>query len=442
MLLLNALNIIGLIGIGISMLLLCIGYIPIDRQMCKMANSLNESSQENEKLKRQLDHLRERYGKMTSSNEMLRERLLNKNSLLKYTSEELVRHNGELMQFSFTVSHNLRAPVAALKGLLTAINSTEQNEGKIDLLSKFHDVAENLDEIVHELNDITGIRNDVYKKKEIISLKEVAENALKTYKEEISASDAEINLDISAKVHMFTNKPALEGILSNLIGNALTHRKPSEAPRIVISNEKTEGGTIIRIKDFGKGIDLEKYGEKLFKLYSRINWDVEGRGTGLYISKLMADSIGAKITVESQVGEWTEFKLMLKHSHDDSSEVLFENDAVVIDLNKESNQLEMKWNNNIRFGDFKEACINVNSLIAQYANEKLVIDVSDSPIPSEFISWVRTNIIPILSSSLLDVRLVSNPEHIKKIEAELLLCADALGKRHTRASIVEKDPVA
>lgn len=432
---LNALSVIGLLGIVVSMFLLYLGHVPINRHANALAHSLELSNQQNEKLQKQLTHLRDGYEKIEASNVVLRDRLLNKNSLLKYTNEELLRHNGELMQFSFTVSHNLRSPVAALKGLLGAIKNAKKDEDKISLLGKFNDVAESLDEIVHELNDITGIRNDVYKKKEIVSLGGVINNVLSTYSEEISESNAQIELDVSSKVHLNTNKPALEGILLNIIGNGLKHRKLSRAPKVIIKGEKVTGGTLVKIKDFGIGIDLDNHSKKLFKLYSRINLEVEGRGTGLYISKLMADSIDAQITVDSELNEWTEFHLLVNDAQIEDEEILFENDGVTIDINKESNWMEMKWKENVNFGDFKEACINVNSLLTHYANEKLLIDFTKFNIPPEFIEWARINIVPVIHPSLLEISLKGAEDQMHRIEDQLEHFQNDLKKQKIRTTI-------
>ena len=69
---------------------------------------------------------------------------------------------------------------------------------------------------------------------------------------------------------------------------------------------------ILTFKDNGEGIDLEKFGSRLFTPFTRFNTEQEGKGIGLYIVKKMIEKNGGKIEVESEIGKGTTFIIYLR----------------------------------------------------------------------------------------------------------------------------------
>jgi len=90
---------------------------------------------------------------------------------------------------------------------------------------------------------------------------------------------------VSDKTKIKTVPAYLDSILSNFITNAVKYRSPDRDPIITLSVSKGEDYTILSIADNGLGIDLEKYGDKLFGMYKTFHDRPDSRGIGLYITK-------------------------------------------------------------------------------------------------------------------------------------------------------------
>ncbi len=108
---------------------------------------------------------------------------------------------------------------------------------------------------------------------------------------------------------MYISLEDIRSILQNLIHNSIKYSK--EAPIINITSWKENNKLWIKVKDYGMGIDLERYRHKLFKMFSRLHPQakVEGTGIGLYLVKQLVERNGGKIDVESKPNEGTTFTL-------------------------------------------------------------------------------------------------------------------------------------
>ena len=103
----------------------------------------------------------------------------------------------------------------------------------------------------------------------------------------------------------------LYSILKNLISNEIKYKK--DVPlQINIKGRKEDGFVILKVKDNGIGIDLNKYEKQIFKPFKRFTNTVEGTGVGLYLIKNMISRNGGEIKVESEPGKGTTFYCYLK----------------------------------------------------------------------------------------------------------------------------------
>ena len=347
-----------------------------------------------------------------SVNGNLRSKLIANNNLLKHTNEELIKHNGELRQFSFMVSHNLRAPVAALKGLFNLIN--ERQNGDNDLIGKVGEVLVNLDNLMYDLNKITNIRNEVYRTKEKVDINDELENIKDLLHADIEAFQVTIESDFSQEAYLYSVKSIVNSILFNLISNGIKYHSKNEPARIEVRTEEAGDFTILKVKDYGIGLDIKKNRKNLFRLYSRFNQDVEGRGIGLYLCKMQIESLGGTIEVESEVGEWTEFTVKFENVADVNRQVFFENQSGIIYRDESLGVNTVSWKKDIVFGSYKEIYSHIVALQAQYLSRRWVFDCSQQGrIPVEFHMWMQKNIIPSLDPSLNEVHLILANHHRK-----------------------------
>lgn len=232
-------------------------------------------------------------------------------------TEELIRQNKELQQFSYITSHNLRAPLTNIMGLISIFNyDNPADEENIQILKNLQITVNNIDNIIKDLNQIVSSRNINENKREIYfkELLEVIENILN---EQIKSSNAVIISDFDEAPSIYSVISYMQSIFTNLIENAIKYRSPNRNLFIEIKTFRSADSLIITIKDNGLGIDLKKYGDKIFGLYRRFHKHVGGKGLGLHLVKTQVETIGGTIKIESEIDKGTCYTLTFKNSYFD-----------------------------------------------------------------------------------------------------------------------------
>lgn len=233
---------------------------------------------------------------------------LEKETLIKELSHKV----NEVMQFNYIVSHNLRAPVAHIIGLAKLLDADMPKEDLEATISYISEAAHSMDELISDLNTILSARSDINAKKELVNLNDVLRAVCNNLRKEIEVSKVEIEKDIVPEAETLdTIKSYLQSILFNLISNAIKYRSPDRLAHIKVSAEKQGDRTVIRVADNGMGMDMEKYGEKIFGIYNRFHLNLEGKGLGLHMTKTQVESLGGTITVESTPSVGTVFTVTL-----------------------------------------------------------------------------------------------------------------------------------
>ncbi|MCE6989820.1 PAS domain S-box protein [Dyadobacter sp. CY323] len=233
---------------------------------------------------------------------------LNK-SLQKYT-DELIASNKGLEQFSYIVSHNLRAPVANIIGLAELANEgIYPMEVKEQFLSELLINVERLDDVISDLNTILQVKRGVSEKRELVSLQRLIDEISSSIQNIIEKENVRIETDFSTVGELFTLKSYLHSILFNLIMNSIKYRRKDIDPVITIKSSLDQDQVGLSLRDNGMGIDLAGKGAQLFGLYKRFHYHVEGKGMGLFMVKTQVEMLGGKIAVNSVVNQGTEFKV-------------------------------------------------------------------------------------------------------------------------------------
>lgn len=233
---------------------------------------------------------------------------LNKN-LSQYT-QELVNANKGLEQFSYIVSHNLRAPAANIIGLAEVIKQGNQPEDVRKML--FQEIINNvdrLDMVIRDLNDILKVNSEINLTKEPVDIKEIIDNICYANKHLIEENEAEIILDLPEVKELRTVKSYFYSIIYNLISNSIKYRRPEVAPVINIKSREKKEQIIISIADNGLGINLSNKKDLIFGLYKRFHDHVDGKGMGLFMVKTQVKLLGGEISVDSKINQGTEFTL-------------------------------------------------------------------------------------------------------------------------------------
>ena len=229
-------------------------------------------------------------------------------------TEDLYRQNQDLQQFTYIVSHNLRAPVANTLGLVELlINREEQDELTPTALSHMQDSLRQLDLVLKELNMILSLRDN----KAPLQLEEVdlglqCQQVVRDLRRILAEAEGSIEWRIPPGTVVWANKAYLYSILHNLLSNAIKYRAPDRKLRITLaSTGNTPRGVTFTVSDNGIGMDLKRVGKKIFKLYNRFHAHYEGRGIGLFLVKSHVEAMGGRIEVSSQQDAGTTFKIHL-----------------------------------------------------------------------------------------------------------------------------------
>jgi PAS domain S-box-containing protein len=224
---------------------------------------------------------------------------------------DLIQRNNDLEQFTYIVSHNLRAPVANILGLSELLADMDATPGKenAEVLKALSTSVCNLDKVILDLNNILQISSTTHDTMEMVSLPLLVDEVKSATGRLAEQSNAVIQYDFSEVGHLLSLKSYLYSIFQNLIVNSIKYKRPNVDPVINISSNLERDKACIYFSDNGKGIDLERYRTHLFGLYKRFDLSVEGKGLGLFMVKMQVERLGGTISVQSRLNAGTEFKL-------------------------------------------------------------------------------------------------------------------------------------
>lgn len=258
-----------------------------------------------------MDEERKNHGVMLSINDIT-ERKLAELERVKIT-QDILQRNTALEQFAYIVSHNLRAPVANIIALSDSLISWEGqgDEQKATFIKALNVSSKKLDDVVHDLNHILRISQRINEKMEIVYFQQVVEDVIAALNREIASEKVVIKTDFAAAMNIYTLKSYLYNIFFSIIHNSILFKKPQEAPVIKISSHVEGTNIAVSFTDNGKGIDLEKYGNKIFGLYQRFDPSVDGRGVSLCMAKTQVETLGGTIAVHSAVNNGATFTILL-----------------------------------------------------------------------------------------------------------------------------------
>jgi signal transduction histidine kinase len=231
----------------------------------------------------------------------------------KALTEELLKNNQDLQQFSFITSHNLRAPVANLLSLLSLYNKENPlDEFNQLLIEKFEEATQQLNQTLNDLVNVLVIKSNTNIERETVSFTDVFLEVKKNIDNLLHQQKGVIKANFSEVDEIQYNRIHLESIFLNMLSNAIRYSSPDRNPEIKITSYKSDDWIIVEFADNGLGMDLNRYRDRLFGLYQRFHGNKEGKGLGLYMTRSQVTAMGGKIEVESEPGVGTKFKIYFK----------------------------------------------------------------------------------------------------------------------------------
>ena len=236
--------------------------------------------------------------------------LKNKEIELSNLSTTLLKRNNELQQFAYITSHNLRSPVANLISLSRLFKKEELGEHNSVYFTKIRECISNLNETLNDVNEILSLHSAGEEKTALIDLEQELSAVVTSISEMVVTTRTIITTEFTVPVLQYP-KRILHSIFLNLLTNAIKYRRQEIPLYVKISSGEDEVNHILKIADNGMGIDLEKYGDKIFSLFQRFHSGVNGKGMGLYIIKNQIESLDGTIQVESAKNEGTVFTITI-----------------------------------------------------------------------------------------------------------------------------------
>ncbi len=226
--------------------------------------------------------------------------------------ELVMEQNKRLLNFAYIVSHNLRSHASNMQSILelyTEEDSVEEKGQYIELLQK---VSGNLDQSLHDLNDVVSISTNMDISVQNINVRETLESTLEILIPQINRKDARVRNKVPAAMEVSFNAAYMESVLLNFLTNALRYTDKSRTPEITISGYLKNERWVLEVQDNGIGIDMDAYGDKIFGLYKTFSSRNDGRGVGLFITKNQVEAMGGSVDVESTPGAGATFKVFFK----------------------------------------------------------------------------------------------------------------------------------
>lgn len=277
----------------------------------------SEVSEQKKEIQIQTDKLSESHKNILEMNRGLEKVVAEKTVELRKINAELIKKNNELFQFSYTVSHNLRGPVARLLGLADLAERENLPRQAKELTHFISKTAVELDQIVDDLIRILELRNEPLHHREVVNLENEWRKTIRLLKDSLTG-DEEILINFKALPEIVTVRTLLQNILYNLLSNAIKFRSPERQLKVIATSRIEDGHAILEIADNGLGFNLDLHQEKVFKLYRRFHAHVGGRGVGLYLIKTQVEVLHGSVEAASEPDKGSVFRIILPLSAEES----------------------------------------------------------------------------------------------------------------------------
>ncbi|CAN5295567.1 hypothetical protein BH23BAC1_BH23BAC1_41860 [soil metagenome] len=222
--------------------------------------------------------------------------------------------NNELDNFIYTASHDLKAPIVNIEGLMTALIKSLNTKFSIDehpkkIFSMIGVSIEKLKSTIAHLVEISKVENEKEDAVEIVFIDTLIDEIYEDMGPLIGESPITLNKYLEIGEIRFPREK-LKSIFYNLLSNAIKYRFNERKSEITIKSQKQDNFILIEVEDNGVGLS-ENNQLKLFSMFKRFYTGVVGTGIGLYITKRIVENAGGKIEVESKLNEGSIFRIYL-----------------------------------------------------------------------------------------------------------------------------------
>jgi PAS domain S-box-containing protein len=235
------------------------------------------------------------------------EELMSSKKNLEAIAVKLQAQNRQLDEFAHIISHNLRSPVGNIQALINLLQDDSNiTEYKL-IFEKLKNVAKNLAETMNDLMDTLKVKTSENIERVEIRFKEVLDKVVQSLEGDLILAEASVTFNFNNAPTIQYHKAYIESIFQNLLTNAIKYRSHDRKLIIHVETSVLKNSVELHVSDNGLGIDMEKFGDKLFGLHKTFHVHQEARGVGLFLIKTQIESMGGSITAESVVDKGTTF---------------------------------------------------------------------------------------------------------------------------------------
>ena len=230
---------------------------------------------------------------------------------LRDNNEQLTRANVDLDNFIYTASHDLRAPISNIEGLLEVLRQ-ELPAGLCEspevqpVLGLMQDAVNRFQRTIDHLTDVSKLQKEHGHPTEAVNLAAVIRDVQLDLAPLVRATGAQLEIDVTAVPTVSFSEKNLRSVVFNLLSNALKYHAPDRPPRVRLRAWPEPAATVFEVQDNGLGLNAASE-QRLFGMFQRFHDHVEGSGIGLYMVKKMVENAGGRIVVQSALGQGSTF---------------------------------------------------------------------------------------------------------------------------------------
>ncbi|UOR05265.1 PAS domain S-box protein [Hymenobacter aerilatus] len=235
---------------------------------------------------------------------------------LHTSNEQLQRINIDLDNFIYAASHDLKAPITNIEGLVYALQDQLATEGELasattPLLLMMQDAIARFQRTLDYLSDVVKLQKEHDRPVEQVAVAAIVEDVRLDLQPLIEQTGAQVEQELSECITVDFSPKNLRSVVYNLLSNALKYCVPGRTPHVRIRCYQQPEYTVLAVQDNGLGLNEHQQTE-LFTMFRRFHVGIEGSGIGLYIVKRVVENMGGKLTVESAPGVGSTFSVYFR----------------------------------------------------------------------------------------------------------------------------------